>query len=102
MIRRLVPALLVPLCVIASVLAAGLGVLVRARWAGFAAAVAAFALVESLAEIWGLTWRLGAEAELRTIYLGTLMIGVATAAACAVVAWRTARSSLGSLRYFAS
>ena len=80
------------------VLAAGAGVLVRGRWAAAPAAVAAGALVLSTLAVWSLRVRMPSPELWRAMFLGWMLLGAAAAAAVAVLAWRTARSNVGTLR----
>lgn len=83
---------------LAAVLVAALGGLVRARWAAIAAALAAFALVQATVGLWPLHVRMPSPELWRTMLLGSLVAGAAASAACAVLTWRAARSTLGTLR----
>ncbi|MGE5184225.1 MAG: permease prefix domain 1-containing protein [Acidobacteriota bacterium] len=82
---------------LAGVLAAAGGGLLRARWAALPAAVAAFALVMAVLEVWPLYVRLHSPDVWRAVMLATLSGGAACAGAAAVMMWRHARSTLGTL-----
>jgi len=84
---------------VAAVLAAGAGVVLRARWAAFAAALAALALAGTTSAFWPLEMRIPSMAVWRLLILGSMMLGSLSAAAAAVMCWRTARSRLGTLRH---
>lgn len=86
--------------VIAAIVATCGGVL-RARWSALAAACTAGALAIAMLELGSLRFVAGNTAlHVRTFaFVGS---GVAAAAAAAVIGWKTARSTLGTLRAIAS
>jgi hypothetical protein len=81
-----------------AVLAAGLGTLMRARWAAPVALAAAFALIRSAHQIMGLTARMPNPGWFRASFLSMLVVGAAASLAAAVLAWRARRSTFGTLR----
>lgn len=80
------------------VYAAGAGILLRARWAAGAALVAAFALAESTLLVSGLTFRVASPELVKLQVLFELAGGAVGASLAAMLAWRAARSTLGTLR----
>lgn len=68
------------------------GIVLRARWAALACATAGITLASLLVEVWPLISRGHA------VLLGTLAAGVVAAAVATVLAARTARTTLGTLR----
>ncbi|HEY4175425.1 MAG TPA: permease prefix domain 1-containing protein [Kofleriaceae bacterium] len=84
---------------VGAVIVAGAGVVLRARWAGVAAAVACAAQVIGIYILSSVTWRFGDASDF--MYRTAMVVvtgGAVCAAIAAVVAWRTARSPLGTLR----
>jgi hypothetical protein len=81
-----------------AVLACGSGILLRARWAAAAAAVGTLALAITTHQVWGLTARIAISTDVHAYFLGTLLLGAATFAATTWLAWRGARTTLGTLR----
>ncbi len=82
----------------AGAIAAGIGIVTRARWASMAAAGTALALVATANQFWDLTVRLHDPAATRAMLHGVLVVGSLAAAIVSVLAWRTARSTFGTLR----
>jgi hypothetical protein len=78
-------------------LAAG-GIILRARWAAIGAAGAAVGLVAFAQQIGGMTMRMPHPSLMSTMMVGSVYAGAACAAAAAVLAWRTGRWQLGTLR----
>ncbi|HEY1558495.1 MAG TPA: hypothetical protein VGF94_26910 [Kofleriaceae bacterium] len=90
--------LLVPLVALAAALVALAGGIVRARWGALASLGSALALAASLVEIVQLRFRMKG-AETWAIAIPALLgAGAITAAIGGLVAWRTARSTLRTLR----
>ena len=85
---------------VAAIIATAGGVL-RARWSALASAVSALTLAIALAEISQLRFRIGDDLFYAAA-LAAIGIGAASAAAGAVLAWRSARSRLGTLRGIAA
>jgi hypothetical protein len=85
---------------VAAIIATAGGVL-RARWSALASAVSALTLAIALAEISQLRFRIGDDL-FYVAALAAIGIGAASAAAGAVLAWRSARSRLGTLRGIAA
>jgi hypothetical protein len=82
-------------------LVAGIGTLVRARWAALATAAAAVALAIGYADLHTVTSRF-ADPTLATVQiLGAIGAGTVAAALATVLAWRSARSMLGTLAHLA-
>ncbi len=81
------------------VIAAAGGVIMRARWAALAALIAGYALVMFTREIWDMTYRFEHARLMTTVFLGTFLVGAVTAVPAAILAWRGARSTTGTLRY---
>jgi hypothetical protein len=77
-------------------LAAGLGVLARARWAAPAALAAALGLALGYTEIKALVYAHGS-ALYHALAVGGIAAGACASVLAAIVSWRTARSTLGSL-----
>jgi hypothetical protein len=82
-----------------SVIAAGAGIVLRARWAAFAAALASLALAGTAHGFWGLTFRWPQASLWFVLLVGSMCVGAVTSAIAAVVSWRTARSALGTLQH---
>jgi hypothetical protein len=85
----------------AAISLAGIGIVMRARWAAVMSVVAAVGLLVA----GELVLQIGfpADAELvRTMLIGTVFAGALAAVLCTRLAWRNARTTLGSLRGFAS
>ncbi|CAN5907162.1 hypothetical protein BH11MYX2_BH11MYX2_35100 [soil metagenome] len=81
------------------VVTAAAGVVLRARWAGFAALVASTLLVVGFAQILRTPWEASLGFEQERYLAGALVnAGAVGAAIAAVVAWRTARSTEGTFR----
>ena len=80
-------------------LMAGLGVLLRARWAVIAAAAAAVGLALGYAEVRTLTFRFADPTLVQIQVLGAIAAGAVAAALAAVVSWRSARSTLGTVAH---
>lgn len=74
------------------------GGIVRARWGAIASAVSAVSLVVAMVELWPLQLRFPRSDLFQVVVSGMLASGVCAAAISALLAWRGARSSLGSLR----
>jgi len=83
---------------LAGALVTGAGIVTRARWASLAAAGTAVALAVTAGHLWGLTVRLPDGAAYRAMVLGLFAVGCSGAAIASVLAWRTARSTFGTLR----
>ena len=83
-------------------LAAGAGLLLRARWGCVAAAACAIALASTAHRIWDLRWRVPHPVAERLLVVGLVVGGAVAAAGAAVLAWRDARSGVGTLRGLAS
>jgi len=84
----------------AAVIAAAGGVL-RARWSALASAVSALTLGVAVVQLTHLRFRVGDELFHLEV-LATVATGAIAAAAGAVLAWRSARSRLGTLRAIAA
>ena len=84
------------IALVAAIVATAGGVL-RARWSALASATSAVTLGIALAELMPLRFRIGDEL-FHVGTLATVATGALAAAAGAVIAWRTARSRLGTLR----
>jgi hypothetical protein len=91
-VRHLSSAAEIAFC---AAIAAAAGGVVRAKWSGLASAVSTVALVATFAELAPLHMRAGGY---HVVVLGLVATGVVAAAAGAALAWRHARSPLGSLR----
>jgi hypothetical protein len=74
------------------------GGIVRARWGAIASAVSAVSLVVAMVELWPLQLRFPHSDLFQVVISGMLASGVCAAAIGALLAWRGARSSLGTLR----
>jgi hypothetical protein len=85
---------------VAAIVATAGGVL-RARWSALASAVSALTLAIALAQIAQLSFRAGDEL-FHVAALAAIGVGAASAAAGAVLAWKSARSRLGTLRGIAA
>jgi len=83
-------------CVAAAV--ATSGAILRARWSSVAGIVTALSLAVSLYEITGVDFRFAHATVLEVAILGSLLSGALAALVGSVLAWRSARSTLGSLR----
>ncbi len=92
-----VMANLFAIAVLAAIVLAGLGIVLRARWSALAAALAAAALVGNAQDLWGLTFRLADAGAARVLLLGPLLVSAGAAAVSAVLAASTSRSRLGTL-----
>ncbi len=82
-------------------LLAGVGIVMRARWAAVMAAISSAMLAVAA----GFVFDVGLPAEVehvRILLVGNVIAGALAAVACARLSWRTARTTLGSLRGFAS
>jgi len=79
-------------------IAATCGGLLRARWSAAAAAVVAVALTAVIVELWDLRFRFPHPDAYRAGILILVASGAVAAAAGAVLAWRSARSTLGTVR----
>ncbi len=73
------------------------GQLLRARWSAVASGVSTFTLLLAMHEMWSLTFRFAHPDLYRVCLLGMIASGAAASAASTLLAWRTARSSLGTL-----
>ena len=74
----------------------GCGIVLRARWSALAVALSTVPLVVALLELG--TWSFpGRRLDSEPFMHGVLLAGIACAIAAAVIAWRTARSTLGRL-----
>jgi hypothetical protein len=80
-------------------LAAGLGVLVRARWAAVASLAASVSLVIAYTELRTRTFHTATPRLSAILWLGAVLVGAAAAATAAFLAWRSARTSLGTIRH---
>jgi hypothetical protein len=80
-------------------LAAGLGVLVRGRWAAVASIAASVALVIAYTELRTRTFHTATPTLSAFLWLGAVLAGAAAAGIAAILAWRTSRGSLGTLRH---
>ncbi len=85
-----------------STLGAGIGLVMRARWAVVPTAIAAFSLAMATSLLLDITFRFEDAATVRAMLIGTVVAGALAASACAVLGWRTARTTFGSLRGFVS
>lgn len=83
-------------------LVAGIGIVMRARWAAFGSAIAATSMIVAASLLLDVTLQFEGAVAVRTMLIGTVIAGAVAAVICSVVSWRTARSRLGSLRGFAS
>lgn len=82
---------------IATVLA-GAGLVLRARWAALAAALASVALLVSAGQVNDIEFVFADAALVKATLLGSIALGAVAAAVAAVLSWRTARTRLGTLR----
>ena len=82
-----------------AVIVAGIGVVLRARWAALAAALGALALAGTAHGFWPLVVRMPHGEMWRALIVGSMVAGAITAAIAAMVCWRTARSAFGTLRH---
>jgi len=80
-------------------LAAGVGTLVRARWAAIAAAAAAPSLAIGIAELRTLPFPVVERTAAIVERLGGIAAAAVAAAVAAVLAWRGTRAALGTLRH---
>jgi hypothetical protein len=87
--------------VIAAAVAA-LGGIMRARWSAVAAAVSAVTLALATIDIAALNFKFANAEAMKIAVILQLTAGVIAAALGAIVSWRTARSTFGSLRRIAS
>lgn len=85
----------------AATIGAGIGIVMRARWAAGMAAISALSLAIAGALVFDLGLPEGAE-HVRYMLAGTVIAGACAALACTRLSWRVANSALGSLRGFAS
>ncbi len=74
------------------------GGILRARWSALASAISAATLVFAITELWGLRFAFD-HAFFRVYIVGSVASGAVAAAISALLAWRTARSRLGSLQH---
>jgi len=86
----------------AFVLVAGLGILMRARWAAIASGLCSLALLGAAYSFLPLVMRSPSGEAWHTLMTTHLVIGAITSAIASVVCWRTARSKLGTLRHVLS
>jgi hypothetical protein len=81
-----------------AVLAAGAGAVLRARWATLAAALASVALAGGIIERWNMI-AVGPHATLMRVYVfGSMTLATVAAVSTALLSWRAARSTFGTLR----
>ncbi len=80
---------------------AGIGIVMRARWAAVMAAVSTTSLAVAAAMVFEIGLPPGAE-EVRYLMTGTVIAGAVAALACTRLSWRVARTGLGTLRGFTS
>lgn len=85
-----------------STIVAGIGLVMRARWSVIPAAIAACSLAMATSFLLDITFQFENAATVRVMLVGTVVAGALAAAACAVLGWRTARTTFGSLRGFVS
>jgi hypothetical protein len=85
-----------------SVLAAGAGGLLRARWAAIPAAIGALALVGATHQLWPLQVRMPSAELWHAMVLGMMIAGSIAFALSARLMWRHGSSRFGSLRSLAS
>ncbi|HTJ44108.1 MAG TPA: hypothetical protein VL463_18505 [Kofleriaceae bacterium] len=83
---------------VGAAIAAGAGLLVRARWGCVAAVVSAGATLRSGYDVLGLTFRFEHPVAQQAIVYGWIVGGALAAAGAALIAWRHARPGLGTLR----
>jgi len=88
-----------PTIAIAATIAAVCGHVLRARWGAIAAWVASLALVVSAGMVWDLGMRFDHGEVIRVGLLAATVLGAVASAASGLVAWRTARSTLGTLAH---
>ncbi len=86
----------------ASVLAAGAGGLLRARWAAIPAALGALALAAAAHQLWPLEARMPSAELWHAMLVGTMIAGAIALALSARLMWRHGSSRFGSLRSLAS
>jgi hypothetical protein len=86
----------------ASVLAAGAGGLLRARWAAIPAAIGALALAGAAHQLWSLQPRMPSAELWHAMLVGTMIAGAIAFALSARLMWRHSPSRFGSLRSLAS
>lgn len=77
---------------------AGAGLVLRARWAAFAAVLASLALLVSAGQVNDIEFVFADAALIKATLLGSIALGSVAAAVTAVLSWRTARTRLGTLR----
>jgi plasmid stabilization system protein ParE len=78
------------------------GAMLRARWSAIAATVSAATLIVALTELWGLHCRLPHPDVRRIEILSLVASGAIAAGAGMILSWRTARTTLGTLRSLVS
>jgi hypothetical protein len=95
------PLLIVPagLLAMAAGAIATTGGILRARWAAPAALLSAGAIAVALSELWSLRAVVSDPIFFGYYIVYALASGVVTALVAAILAWRTARSTLGTLQY---
>jgi hypothetical protein len=81
---------------LAIIIASG-GVLLRARWAALFTLGASLALGGAVAMSWSLEWNFPHAALYHALVTGTALAGIAGSLAATWLAWRNARSALGTL-----
>ncbi len=86
------------LLAIGAVLAGSLGGMLRARWGAIACLGASCALAAGLVPAWTLDVNYSHPAVFRALIVVPLAVGMATSLAAAVLGWRAARSTTGTLR----
>lgn len=77
---------------------AGAGIVLRARWAAIALLATTVLLAAWTVLMTDMTWRVNDGEVLRGLFGGFMIAGIAAALVATAIAWRTARSNLGSLR----
>ena len=75
------------------------GGILRARWGAFASALGAVALLGAIGAMWSMRIRLAHPDLFATYLLGLVSSGAVAAAVAARLAWRTARSTFGTLQH---
>lgn len=81
-----------------AIIAGSAGVLLRARWAALFTMIASLALGAAVIAAWSLEWRFPHAALYHSLVIGTAVAGIAGSLAATWLAWRNARSALGTLR----
>jgi len=90
--------LVLPYLALGATMIAACGLVLRARWGAIAAGVASVALVGAGAQLGDTLFHFDDALLIEASILVTIGVGAAAALVTAVLAWRTARSTLGTLK----